>query len=131
MSEKVSFNEELGVIEIIDVGRGTIAQWRRLLEHIQELSDRHDVYRVLVDAPRSPSEPSVMEVFEFARALPRQLSFAIVAGKEPPAAPRFLETVARNRGVRVQVCVSRAEAVAWLAAIVDTQNARDGRSEGP
>ena len=60
--------------------------------------------------------PSTTKLYEFSSDMPRNMKFAVVASENQltTAKDHFVETVARNRWLKVQVFTSRSAALLWL-----------------
>ncbi len=92
------------------------------LEGIRDDSSRamqdHGLTRLLLDASRSTPTQSVADDFDFTSELkahfPRNVRHAIIHRPEAAAHMKFVEDVARNRGLNLRVFFDRAAALDWL-----------------
>ena len=99
-------------------GTMTLEDQRTIGEAIMDECQRRKCGRALADARQQAGDLSIIDWHELATQLqpnwPRDLYLAIVDRADRLKPDRFLETVARNRGVPVRVFSDMDEAVAWL-----------------
>jgi len=112
--EEVIYDTKARLIRVRAWGVDTIDDWNASLEKILELHETHGVKEVLVDVRDQQTAPSVHDVFNFAKDLPRTLRIAILVGPETIDDQRFLEDVAVNRGKRTKIFQSEDDALKWL-----------------
>lgn len=116
MSETVTVNRELGIIEIRQLGTVTAEDVRTSIKEVQRLRDLHGIAEVLVDAAEVTEALATFPAFEIAPTLPAEVRIALVVSEQAETASnyRFMETAARNRGAQIRRFESREEAVGWL-----------------
>ena len=89
---------------------------RRLIRVVRELSDRHQLRRVLVDLTGVIGVPPDTDRFELGERLAEVFgstyTLAFIGRKE--SVNRLAETVAQNRGVELRVFFTEQEALSWL-----------------
>ena len=116
MPEEVQINQELEIIEVLSYGKVTGQTLDASLQEVVRLNKETGLNRILVDTMKQTEMPSVMTLYNFANALPRNMRFAILVSEKQNTREDqdFFETVARNRGFVVREFESRDEAVDWL-----------------
>ena len=96
---------------------------RRLFRAISELSDRHQMRRVLIDFTGVARQPSDIDRFELGERLAQAFgssthTLAFIVRKE--IVDRLAETVALNRGVAIRVFFTEEDALTWLLPKANT-----------
>jgi hypothetical protein len=122
----LEIHDEAGLLNAVATGRFSLKEAQRTFLEMLEVVALHKTRKVLLDGRKLIGNPQTMERFyygefaaesvvEFAeRGMSRATQFAYVL-REPVLDPkRFGETVAVNRGMRVKVFDSPAEALQWL-----------------
>ncbi len=88
---------------------------------LAEICTANDCYRVLSDTDLCPPASSFSETFDSAAkaaAVLSQVKLAIYFGENLPSESQiFFQTVARNRGLVVELFSQREEALCWLNAM--------------
>jgi hypothetical protein len=98
----------------------------RLVESAFEIQDKTGEYRLLFDARLLPFTGSTLSIFERSELVARKSlgkAFRVAAlfnDKIPVENARFMETVARNRGLEVTVHSDEGSALRWLGPKADT-----------
>ncbi len=116
MPETLTIRDDLIVVESFGVvtSEDLSASLREVFEQLKQGGPT----RVYVDATRAEEYPDTFPLFEFGTdlaAMVRRLKFAVVCTPVVETKMRFLETVTTNRGLRVKLFPSEAEAMAWLS----------------
>lgn len=97
-------------------GNWTAPNAETAFKTIQEEADKRGVRLLLFDGRKLPQSPGDMTRFysgEFlAKCLP--IPYRVAIWRHPEQVDRLMETVALNRGARVQVFSDEEEAVRWL-----------------
>ncbi len=83
---------------------------------ITKINEQSGVNKVLVDTTEQESMPNTFSEFSIFSEFPRNFRVALLANQEQPTVEdiRFVETVAQNRGIQMQVFNTRKEALEWL-----------------
>lgn len=104
-------------------GQNTVANVRRVLGDVLRACAEHGCARVLVEEHLIGPSLGVVDVFEIvsegSRAgttLLEKIAYVDTNPEHDASQLEFIETVAVNRGVRVRVFATVAEAETWLAA---------------
>lgn len=116
MSEEITINNELGIIEVFSHGKLTHEDSISSIAAIEKLMNETGVMKVLSDTRKQVSAPSTTGIFEFGARLPRSVKIAVIVSEEQPTAEdvSFLENVALNRGVNIKTFSSSEDALGWL-----------------
>jgi hypothetical protein len=117
MPEHVSIDKENGVILIDSSGHVEIKDLLESLETIVKLNKQLGLTRVVVDTSTLKKLPVLYQLHSFASEIAsrtRGMKHAIVVSELSPEDIRFMETVALNRGARIQIFTSRDDALLWL-----------------
>ncbi len=117
MPEKVSVNEDLGIIQVDSHGEVTEEDLMGSLKEIVRISSERGIKKVFVDATSEESLPRMIPLHEFGSELAsvlRDVQFAVAVAKHLGDDLSFLETVTNNRGMRVAMFDSTDAALAWL-----------------
>ncbi|MBL1143031.1 MAG: STAS/SEC14 domain-containing protein [Proteobacteria bacterium] len=130
MPEKVSVREGIQIIQVESYGDITTTDLQGSLNAVLKIRQDRGLTRVLVDATKETSFPSIVPVFEFGSELAeavRGVTFAIATAPEMRHKMEFLETVVLNRGGYVKVFDSVDAALAWLTEKPNKPDADDGK----
>jgi hypothetical protein len=111
-----------GYLHISVTGENTVANVRRILGDVLRACADHGCARVLVEEHLIGPSLGMIDVFEIisegsqagSTAL-EQIAYVDTNPEHDAAQLEFIETVAVNRGVRIRVFATVAEAHAWLA----------------
>jgi hypothetical protein len=117
MPESVRVDSEHNIILIDSSHQVSTDELRQSLESVLQIAQQKTINKVMVDATRQKSLPSVMALYYFAVELStraRGMRHAIVVAGESPEDLRFIENAARNRGVNMQIFSSQEDALSWL-----------------
>jgi hypothetical protein len=115
----ISVTKEDGYIRVRVAGDVALANAKLVATTAHEAAGEHGCDRILVDAPNVRVSLNTVDLFslgEFLAAVdPRGgRKTALLVPAETLQPDRFLEQVARNRGIYLKVFADAAEAVAWL-----------------
>ena len=117
MPEEVTILEDLSIIRVDSYGVVTQEDLIGSMREVSRIHRERGLTRVLVDATRETSLPSTFPLYEFgsdlARAL-RAVRFALVPAPDLKEDLTFLETVAINRGLEVEIFDSVPDAIQRL-----------------
>lgn len=112
-----------GYLHISVTGKNTVANVRRILRDVLRACADHGCKRVLIEEHLTGPSLGTVEVFEIvaegshaAGSAFEQMAYVDTNPEHDASQLEFIETVAVNRGVKVRVFATVAEAEAWLAA---------------
>ena len=74
----------------------------------------HGANSLLVDVRDQESAASLFDIFDFGDTWPTEVAAALLASAKTPEDVLLLETVAMQRGKKMRIFFSEAEALAWL-----------------
>ena len=117
MPDIIELNPEKRIIEIRSYGTVEVGDIENSIKLITKINEQSGVDKVLVDTTEQESMPSTFREFSIFSELPRNIfRVALLANQEQPTFEdiRFVETVAQNRGIQMQVFNTRKEALEWL-----------------
>jgi hypothetical protein len=117
MPEALSIDSEYGVILIDSFDHVEKDDLSQSLELALQIANDQGLNKIMVDATRQTSLPSIMPLYSFASELSRRacgLKHAIIVAEQSRKDMRFIETVAGNRGAIIQIFSSRDDALSWL-----------------
>ncbi len=121
MPHKLKYNKTLGIVEIRYDGIVSSEEVRSATSEFIELTLKHRVRSILIDAEDVQTAPPLATVIELPQqyeeeGLSRSMRLAIVAPKVPSeeATAHFYVRFCRNRGWTVQKVETRDQAIAWL-----------------
>ena len=104
-------------------GENTVANVRRVLRDVLQACGDHGCRRVLLEEHLTGPSLGTVEVFEIvaegshvAGSALEQIAYVDTNPEHDASQLEFIETVAVNRGVKVRVFATVAEAEVWLAA---------------
>ena len=105
---EITASDSVSVNDMIESRRFVEASWRS-----------HGIKATLVDVRKVREIPVIIEIFAFGASfsdtvIPPGVKFSILTSKVAEKGMRFLETVAQNRGILVQVFTSETSALDWL-----------------
>ena len=120
MPEIVQVFDDVGIVQIESFGTLSAKDLLESRQSVSEICQEWGFTKILVDATKVTSFPSTVQLFEHSAGLseldmPENTKFAIVISKENKADPKFIETAAINRSVKIRNFESRDQALAWLA----------------
>ena len=109
-------NQGDGAIEVRSYGVVTSEELTGVLAPIELLARETEINKVLVDTSGEERLPSILELDDFAVAIPSSLQVALVITEEQPTAERagFVRHAAYNVGAHIEAFHSRADALKWL-----------------
>jgi hypothetical protein len=120
---RFSVDRRQGYLHIAVGGENTVANVRRILGDVLTACASHGCARVLLEEHLTGPSLGTVDVFEIvaegsdaAGSALEQMAYVDTNPEHDAAQLEFIETVAVNRGVRVRVFATVAEAQAWLAA---------------
>ena len=116
MPENVTYNEELGIIEVNSYGTVSLKDISSSINLVQDISNETGIKKILVDALEIESMPSITNIFNLARAFPRNVKIAVLCSKEQTAFKDilFTEKAALYQGISIQLFTSQTDALQWL-----------------
>jgi len=116
MSENITVNKELGIIEILSYGKVSHEDSLSSLATLQALIGESGIRKVLSDTRKQDFQPRTMNIYDFGKQLPRKVKIAVIVSQDQPTAGAvsFLDDVAYNRGINIRLFSSRSEALEWL-----------------
>ena len=121
MPDEISINERGNIIEVISSGVLTRQDMKGTKPRFQKILAEKPINRIFIDTTRLKSVPSIVEIYEIITSLPVGFKIAILIAPSSPIIREvtFAETVGRNRGTTIKVCLDRDEAWQWLGASKD------------
>ena len=119
MPDRITINEDLGIIEVYSHGELTLDQVRNTISESIRISHEKNIYKVLVNTLDLVKIPGVVDVFKIFSELPQKLFIAHVMSIDQIKRDLLLfgENVALNRGKNVKFFDTIEEAVAWLKSL--------------
>ncbi|RKY82085.1 hypothetical protein DRQ07_02315 [candidate division KSB1 bacterium] len=116
MPEKITFNEKLGIIEILSFGDVTREDSLLSLKKINELMEQTGCRKLLSDTRKQESTPDAADIYNFGKNLPHSIKLAVIVSENQPTLDDvvFVDNVAYNRGINVKMFHSKDTAVKWL-----------------
>lgn len=121
LPEEVILDQEHGLIRIKSIGDVPTSEWRKSMEKVLELKEKHRINRLLIDSKEQLSTSGYSEIFEFAKWFPKDIKLALlvedatggrVLSTEPKQ--RFLEAIGLQENIDVKSFVDEEEAMSWL-----------------
>lgn len=113
MPEGVEIDTENQLVRANFGSGSTVENWKKVLIEVERISAETGLRRVLVDVREQTDLASTMTLFDFGVRLPRSIAFAVLC-KTDLDEHRFIEDVARNRGIAVKDFASEQDAIMWL-----------------
>ena len=115
MPEELRVDKDRRVVEVRSYGVVSREDMAASIASVQDIADAEGITNVLVDATAQESMPSTLDIFDLFSNHPGGVAVAVVGTKQPTAGDlEFAETVAVNRGIRIKVFPSPADAEKWL-----------------
>lgn len=116
MPEKIAVINEFRIVEIHSWGEVTKEGIAGAITRAQELFREEHIGKVLVDATRQTTLPSITELHQIFSLLPPNFRVALLIEESQGTASdnRFIETVCLNRGVFIKIFHERQQATCWL-----------------
>jgi hypothetical protein len=117
MAETVSVDIDHSVIFIQSSDIVSIEDLSRSLQSVQDIFQTQGINKILVDATKLNKLPSLYLLHAFAEELSKStisMKHAIVVSDQTPSDVKYLETVAVNRSVYINIFHSHADALFWL-----------------
>jgi len=134
MTYKVEINQKPGYLHAIVTGRNSKENVERYLEEIRGECKARTCFKVLIEERLDGPRLGTMDVFlivaeqsEKARGTIRELAYVDVNAEGDLM--QFAETVAVNRGIRVAVFSTVADAEGWLLT-GNLKSAKPGAAKG-
>jgi len=113
-----------GYLHLSVNGDNTAANVRRILRDVLAACAEHSCPRVLLEEHLIGPSLGTVEAFEIVsegsrttRPIVQQIAYVDTNPEHDSSLLEFVETVAVNRGVRIRVFATVAEAEAWLASL--------------
>ena len=118
MPEKVTLNEQNGIIEVASYGVVTKQEIMDSIDIVMKIHREKGIDKVLVDSRQQTRMPNTMEIIELFSKFPDNLKVAVWVSETQPTVKdeAFLETVAINRFFKFRMFFSEEQALAWLNA---------------
>jgi len=116
MPETVTFNKEFGIIEVHPYGNVSSKDISSSVNLVQNISNETGIKKVLVNTLELESMPTITNIFNLAKAFPRNLKIAVLCSKEQAAFKDvlFTETAALYQGISIRLFSSQTDAFQWL-----------------
>ena len=111
--KEVKIDKEKQLIRVQFDSNSTVEDWKKALVKVERLSKETGICRVLIDVRRQITTATTTTLFDFGARLPHSIAFAVLCDLLNEN-HRFIETVAKNRGIRVQDFNSEKKAIEWL-----------------
>jgi hypothetical protein len=121
MPDEICVNESNNIIEIVYAGILTRKDIESTRTKFQEILAEKSIDSIFVDITRLESTPSIFDIFEIISSIPAGLKIAMLITPSSPIIREvtFAETVGRNRGTTIKICLDRNEARQWLGTFND------------
>ncbi|HSQ85633.1 MAG TPA: hypothetical protein VLM43_13015 [Desulfobacterales bacterium] len=113
MLEEVKIDTENQLMRVQFGSDSTVENWKSALMQVERLSEETGLCRVLVDVRKQKYLANTITLFDFAVHLPRSIAFAVLCELRLED-HRFIENVAKNRGIIVKDFDSEQNAIEWL-----------------
>lgn len=115
MTESVTHNEELGIIEVHSFNIKSTEDISSLANRVKHISNATDIKKVLVDTLEVDPMPSITDILLFAGALPRNVKIAVLFSQRPLfLISRYIKSAAFFQGISIELFNSKAVAFNWL-----------------
>ena len=116
MPDRIFVDEDIGIIVVESIGEISVDDINQSIAKIQEILNKKGISKVLVDASRQESLPSMIDSYDLFSTFPRDFMIAILVKEYQITEEElnFIETVAVNRAIRMQIFSERENALAWL-----------------
>jgi len=113
MLEEIEIDRENQLMRVQFGSDSTVENWKRALVQVEHLSEETGFHRVLVDVRKQKDLANTMSLFDFGAHLPNSIAFAVLCELHLED-HRFIEDVAKNRGIIVEDFDSEQNAIEWL-----------------
>jgi len=116
MPDRIRLNEGLGIIEVDSYGSVTKEDIAGSISGVRRILEEKGINRILVDTRGQEAMPGTVSIFELFSRFPLGFKVALLVKKSQPtsADQSFVETVAVNRGIQIQIFHRKTEALEWL-----------------
>ena len=114
MSEELTYDAKSRLMRVRVWGHDSISDMQAQRLEVIKLHEAHGSNSLLVDVRDMGSTASLFDILDFGDTWPQDVNCAILASAKTPEDILFLETVAMQRGKKMRVFFSEAEALAWL-----------------
>lgn len=118
MPYTVEMVEDVGYVTVVLTGNVNKSEHEASTEEASAALTANDCRKLLVEATRANHRMPVTENYDFASALrerhPLGIRISVLVLDEDLDHVKFVETVARNRGVDLTVFSDREQALNWL-----------------
>ena len=117
MSQSVSVNKELNVVEVRSSGAVTEEDVIKSIGQICHMRKEYGLDRLLVDSRKVSSPISILaahRAVEDAKHQGVRTAVLVTSGSKAEELNQFVETVAHNRSFPLKVFYKRGEAIEWL-----------------
>ena len=121
MPDEICVNERDNIIEVVYAGILTRQDIESTRTKFQGILAEKSIDSIFVDMTRLESAPSIFDIFEIISSIPAGLKIAMLITPSSPIIREvtFAETVGRNRGTTIKICLDQNEARQWLGAFKD------------
>lgn len=113
MLEEVKIDTKNQLMRVQFGSDSTVENWKSALVQVEHLSEETGLCRLLVDVRKQTGLAGTMTLFDFGVHLPHSIAFAVLCELHLED-HRFIENVARNRGIIVKDFDSEQNAIEWL-----------------
>lgn len=116
MPDDIKINKEYGVIEIRSFGKVSMKDIESSIKRVKQIHEEIGIDKVLVDTTEQESMPSTINIFEIFSKFPRDVKVALLTNicQITSQDIHFAETVAQNRGIRINEFEAQENALNWL-----------------
>ncbi len=116
MPERIFYDKKAGVIKVDSYGKITKETIMTSLKKVKEIEREIGTKNVLVDTRKETTFPDITEIYELGDHFPVVTKFAILVSSKQATEEgiKFIETIARNKGVSMQIFKSEEKALEWL-----------------
>lgn len=116
MPEKITLNEQRGIIEVSSYGVVTKQEIMNTVDAALKITRGRGINKVLVDTREQTAMPDSSEIVEIFSDFPDDFKVAMLVSEEQPTLKSiaFFETVAVNRFFKYRIFSSEEDALAWL-----------------
>jgi len=118
MAYSVDYRQAAGIVRIVladDVSRQELEAAR---SESSGLLTEHGSHRLFVDASKEKQRQPILEDFEFTKRLREaygpKVRIAVLVDADDESYMRYVEDVARNRGVNMSLFIDKQAALDWL-----------------
>lgn len=116
MPESVSVDKSLQIIIVHSFSAVSFEQMTESISAVQKIHRETGIDKVLVNAGKIASIPSISEMFELAKEFPRSIRIAVLLSENQMLREgmQFGQTVAHNRGINIRLFELKSDAIEWL-----------------